>query len=68
LTLISANKNVELGNCIFAEKVTVYKDSFYAITNQLEKIGEQFGLYEIKERQAKLAALAVKTWSTSFAD
>jgi hypothetical protein len=66
LTLLSAKKNVAIGNGGFSEKVKVYKNSEYAITNQLEKFGSNFGLTEVKERQAELSALAVKTWSLTF--
>ena len=66
LTLLSAKKNVAIGNDSFAEKVEVYKDSEYSITNQLEKFGTEFGLDQVKERQAELAMLVAKTWSTKF--
>lgn len=66
LTLLSTKKNVAVGNSEFAEKVKVYKDSGYTITNALEKFGTNFGLAEAKERQAQLSALAVKTWSLTF--
>lgn len=66
LTLLSAKKNVEIGNIAFPDKVKVYKYSEYSITNQLEKFGNIFGLAETKERQAQLSALAIKTWSLTF--
>lgn len=66
LTLLSSKKNVAIGNDNFAEKVKVYKNSEYAITNQLEKYGNSFGLTEVKDRQNQLSALAVKTWSLTF--
>lgn len=66
LTLLSTKKNVAVGNSGFSEKVKVYKDSTYSITNQLEKFGNNFGLPDVKERQAQLSALAVKTWSLTF--
>jgi Protein of unknown function (DUF1524) len=68
LTLISSKKNVTLGNDQFPTKLAVYKESEYWITNQLEKFSGGFGLAEVKERQAQLSVLAIKTWSQSFAD
>lgn len=65
LTLLSTKKNVEIGNDSFADKVKVYKDSQYSITNQLEKYAA-FGIEQVKERQAELAMLASKTWSIKF--
>ena len=66
LTLLSAKKNVAIGNAPFSDKVTVYKDSAYTVTNTLEKYGGTFGLKEIRQRQAELAKLAVKTWPLTF--
>jgi len=66
LTLLSAKKNVALGNEPFSEKVKAYKDSSYTITNTLEKYGDAFGLKEIRERQAELAKFALKTWPLTF--
>jgi hypothetical protein len=66
LTLLSAKKNVAIANDGFVEKLKIYKDSGYAITNQLEKYGAEFGIEQVKERQAELAMLASKTWSFKF--
>jgi hypothetical protein len=66
LTLLSAKKNVSVANGSFAEKQKVYKDSAYSITSQLEKYGTEFGIEQVKERQAELAMLASKTWSFKF--
>jgi hypothetical protein len=66
LTLLKAKTNVALGNATFAEKLKVYKDSWYTITNSLGTYGPAFGLDQVKERQADLAMLASKTWSTKF--
>ena len=51
LTLLSTKKNVAIGNSNFLEKVKVYKDFEYTITNQLEKFGDSFRLAQAKERQ-----------------
>jgi Protein of unknown function (DUF1524) len=66
LTLLSAKKNVEIGNNSFTEKLEVYKTSAYDITNQLEKYKAGFGIEQVKERQSELAMLASKTWSFKF--
>jgi hypothetical protein len=68
LTLLSAKKNVALGNVVFSETVKVYKDSAYRVTNQLEIFGDQFGLEQIRARQIDLAKIAVKTWPLTFGD
>lgn len=65
-TLLSAKKNVALGNEPFSEKVKVYRESPYRVTNMLEKYGLTFGVEQIKERQAELARLAIKTWPLTF--
>jgi hypothetical protein len=67
LTLLSSKKNVALGNVSFGEKMEVYKESSYLITNMLERYGDNFGLEQVKARQAELAAYAVKTWPLTFA-
>ena len=66
LTLLNSKKNTELGNVSFAEKVKIYKDSPYRVTNSLTKYGTKFGAEQIKERQEQLAKLAVKTWALTF--
>ena len=67
LTLLSSKKNVALGNVSFGEKMEVYKESSYLITNMLERYGDKFGLEQVKARQAELATYAVKTWPLTFA-
>jgi Protein of unknown function DUF262/Protein of unknown function (DUF1524) len=66
LTLLSAKKNVGIANEGFVEKLNIYKGSDYAITNQLQKYGVEFGIEQVKERQIELAKLASKTWSFKF--
>jgi hypothetical protein len=66
LTLLSSKKNVAIANDGFVEKLKVYKDSQYAITSHLEKYGTEFGIEQVKERQAELSMLASKTWSFKF--
>jgi len=67
LTLLSAKKNVAIGNDSFETKVETYKQSSYVITYKLEDYGKKFGVEEVKARQAELAKLAVKTWPLTFA-
>lgn len=66
LTLLSAKKNVAIGNAPFKDKVKIYRYSGYTITNSLEKFGDTFGVEQIKKRQAEFAALAVKAWPITF--
>jgi hypothetical protein len=66
LTLMSARKNVAIGNSSFSDKVKVYKESAYKITNTLEQYQATFGAEEIKKRQIELSKLAVKTWPLTF--
>jgi hypothetical protein len=66
MTLLSAKKNVTIGNAPFKEKVEIYQESGYTITNSLEKHGEMFGIEQIKERQAELAKLAIRAWPLTF--
>lgn len=66
MTLIGSKKNIIAANKPFSEKILVYKESAFRITNQLEKFGETFGLEQAKQRQAELAKIAVRTWSLKF--
>jgi hypothetical protein len=50
-----------------AEKRNVYRDSSYSVTNQVANYAK-WTMDEIRNRQAQLAKIAVKTWSQSFAD
>ena len=67
MTLLPADPNRKLGNKTFAEKRKVYTSSSYNITKQVSQYGE-WGLQQIRERQAKLAKYAVKTWPLTFGD
>ena len=62
MVLLKANQNRDLANFGFSEKRIVYARSGYDLTKQVASY-DQWGLDEIKDRQAKLAKLAVKTWS-----
>jgi Protein of unknown function DUF262/Protein of unknown function (DUF1524) len=67
LTLLSAKKNVAIGNQPFSEKIKEYKGSTYRVTNTLEKFGSEFGVEQIKQRQTELAKVAIHTWPLTFA-
>jgi hypothetical protein len=68
MTLLSSKKNVMLGNALFVAKQRVYGESAYKVTNRLESFGDYFGPDQVKERQAELSKLAVKTWPLTFGD
>jgi hypothetical protein len=67
MVLLKANQNRDIGNKAFAEKKAVYKDSGYFTTQEVAEY-EAWGLKEIRDRQAKLAKIAVKTWRLTFGD
>jgi hypothetical protein len=67
MVLIKSNQNRDLGNLPFAEKREVYAKSGYDLTKQVGAY-ENWSLEEIRDRQIKLAALAVKTWSMDFSE
>jgi hypothetical protein len=62
MVLLRASRNSALGNTTFEEKKKVYKESAYAITNPVAKF-KQWTLDEIRQRQADMAKIAVKTWA-----
>ena len=61
IVLLKTTQNRDIGNQGFDVKLMVLAKSGYDLTKQ---VGEsaQWGLSEIRERQAKRAQLAVKTW------
>jgi hypothetical protein len=61
MVLMQATANSNLGNSEFEEKKAVYKQSAYLLTKQVGNYNT-WGAEEIKDRQEKLAAMAVKTW------
>jgi hypothetical protein len=65
LALLQSSQNAKMGNLPFAEKRDSYSKSTFKLT---EMIGEKkkWGPDEIKERQGKLAEIAVKTWPLGF--
>jgi hypothetical protein len=64
MTLLQAKKNVLIGNSKFDEKKPHLKSSAFLLTSQVADYST-WGAKEIKERQAKLAKLAVETWPIS---
>lgn len=67
MVLLRANQNRDAGNASFAEKRAVLKQSGYCVTNEVANY-EKWDLEQIRDRQAKMAKIAVKTWTLSFAD
>ncbi len=65
MVLMRATKNKDLGNKPFPEKKPSYASSSYLITNQVAEY-ETWGMAEIKARQAKMAEIAIRTWSLDF--
>lgn len=65
MALLKSGKNKDIGNKSFEEKKAIYARSGYDLTNELANY-EKWTIDEIKERQARLAKLAVKTWSTDL--
>lgn len=61
MVLLSAKKNVEIGNKPFAEKRTVYAESGYILTVEASK-PKEWTIPEIVARQKRLAELAVQAW------
>jgi hypothetical protein len=66
MVLLRANQNRELGNQGFLSRKATYAASGYYTTKMVADY-DQWTATEIKDRQSKLAKLAVKTWSTTLA-
>ena len=67
MALIKADQNRDLGNRLFEDKKAVYAKSGYVSTQEIATY-PQWTLAEIKDRQAKMAKLAIKTWILNFDD
>lgn len=61
LVLLQAKKNALIGNDSYANKKTTLSESAFLLTKEVAK-NATWGPDEIKERQQKLAKLAIKTW------
>ena len=62
MVLLKSTQNRDLGNLPFTEKKRVYAKSGYDLTKAVAGY-DQWTLDEIRDRQSKLAKLAIKTWS-----
>ena len=67
MVLLKASLNQDVGNSTFAEKKIVFQNSAYSVTNQVADY-DKWTMTEIRDRQVKLAKIAAKTWTLSFAD
>jgi len=64
MVLMQSSKNSLIGNSSFSEKKKVLKESAFILTSEVGK-ESKWEAKQIKERQAKLAKLAVQTWPIS---
>jgi hypothetical protein len=64
MVLMQASKNSLVGNSPFPEKKKLLRESAFILTSDVAKESKWEGK-QIKERQAKLAKLAVTTWPIS---
>jgi Protein of unknown function (DUF1524) len=62
--LMQSSKNSLVGNSSFAEKKKILKESTFVLTSEVGK-ESKWEAKQIKDRQAKLAKLAVETWPIS---
>jgi hypothetical protein len=67
MVLLKADRNRDLGAKGFAEKKAAYAESQHLITQQVAEY-DSWTLKEIRDRQAKLAKVAVQTWHLKFSD
>ena len=67
MVLLRANQNKDIGNATFEEKKRVFAQSGYSVTNQVAAYSK-WTMNEVRERQAEMAKIAVKTWSLKFGD
>jgi hypothetical protein len=65
LVLLNARINSIAGNDSFKSKRHLFDTSPFLLTKEIAKY-EKWGAFEIDERQAKLAKLAIKAWSTKI--
>lgn len=68
LTLLESNRNREVGNKTFEEKLPAYAGSAYALARQLpEEAPEQWTPELVEARQRRMAERAVHLWRSDFA-
>lgn len=65
MVLLRANQNREIGNKGFSARKATYGNSGYNITRMVSEY-PSWGPDEIRDRQARLAKLAVATWPLNF--
>lgn len=65
MVIMQAKKNSMIGNSSFSDKKKELKQSAFLLTSEVAQ-SSSWGVEEIKERQKKLAELAVKTWPLSI--
>jgi uncharacterized protein with ParB-like and HNH nuclease domain len=63
-TLLEANKNRNIGNESYADKVKVFKTSSFALTNQIDY--PEWNANSIDKRQSDLAKVATSVWRTPY--
>lgn len=68
LTLLESNRNREVGNKMYEEKLPAYADSAYALARRLpEEAPEQWTPELMEARQRRMAERAVHLWRADFA-
>jgi hypothetical protein len=67
MVLIKARLNTAAANLPPLDKMDMYKHSEYLITRQAAEY-QEWGIDQIRDRQAKMAKIAIKAWSLSFVD
>lgn len=63
LTLLESSKNNDCGNKLYSEKLPVYKQSHYKMTENIDY--PEWGAAQIRSRQEELAKLATAVWRIS---
>lgn len=66
MVLLQASKNSLIGNSPFSDKKKALKDSAFILTNEVSQ-ETKWEAEQIKDRQARLAKLAVETWPMAIA-
>ena len=66
LTLLSANRNRDMGNAGFAEKRPVYRASQFATTRRLAEEYDTWTVEKIRSRQTWMARQATSVWRVNF--
>ncbi len=68
LTLLESNRNREVGNRTYEEKLSSYADSSYALARRIpEAAPEQWTPELLEARQRRMAERAVHLWRSDFA-